>query len=70
MSPVFHHMWTYAAILRELWYALTDSAALDQKQVMDELTKLMASFTPEQLKALQNCRHNPNNFPQTIFFIT
>jgi site-specific recombinase XerD len=38
---------------------LTDSAALDQKQVMDELTKLMASFTPEQLKALQKLSTQP-----------
>jgi hypothetical protein len=38
---------------------LTDSAALDQNQAMDELTKLMASFTPEQLKALQRLSMQP-----------
>ena len=38
---------------------LTDTAALDQTMAMDELTKLMASFTPEQLKALQRLSLQP-----------
>ena len=38
---------------------LTDTATDDQKQAMDELTRLMASFTPEQLKALQRLSMQP-----------
>jgi hypothetical protein len=32
---------------------LTETAALDQKMAMDQFTKLMASFTPDQLKVMQ-----------------
>ena len=38
---------------------LTETATDDQKQAMDELTWLMASFTPEQLKALQRLSVQP-----------
>ena len=37
---------------------LTDTAADDQNQVMDDLSRLLASFTPTQLKALQQLSIN------------